>query len=219
MKKPLFALMALSLLMALKASPADAEWVVQIATGSAYNIPTHLKIEQKGYEDISLTAHYDTEAWTTQAWYYDLRVGWWKDGRAWELETLHHKLYLGNEPPEVKYFAVSHGYNLNTINRAWLTNWPIENIIYRVGAGIVITHPETEVRGKEYDNEGGIGGFHFGGVTGQVAAEKRFSLSEKLFLSLEAKFTASYAEIPIADGEATVPNLAIHGLFGMGYRF
>jgi hypothetical protein len=217
MRKYRLALIIISLYMAVNASQAYAEWVFQLGTGTAYNIPTRLEIEQNGYEKISLTAEYDTKAWETFAWYYDFRMGWWKDGRAWELETIHHKLYLDNKPPEVESFSISHGYNLNYVNRAWRTNWPIKNIIYRVGAGIVITHPETTVRGKEYENDGGVYGFHFGGVTGQVAAEKRFPLSTKVFFSLEAKFTASYAEIPIADGEAKVPNLAVHGIFGLGY--
>ena len=31
--------------------------------------------------------------------------------------------------------------------------------------------------------------------------------------------TAAYAEIPIADGTANVPNYAAHGLIGIGYDF
>jgi len=203
------------LFLTLSPSIAGAEWVFQISTGSAYSFPSPLKIKQDGEEDISLTAKYETRAWNTLAYYYDLRIAKWEDGRAWEFETLHHKLYLSNNPPEVDYFAISHGYNLNTVNRAWL----IRGWIYRVGAGFVMTHPETSVRGKKYDNEGGINGFHISGVTSQVAVEKRFDLGKKFFFSLEAKLTASYAEIPIADGRASVPNTALHGIFGVGYRF
>jgi hypothetical protein len=144
-----------------------------------------------------------------------MKLGKWKDGKAWEIETHHHKLFLDNKPDEVQQFAISHGYNLNTVNRAWLIN----GYIYRVGLGIVVTHPETEVRGKEYNDEGGWNGFHLSGVTSQLGVEKRFKMGGNWYYTLEAKFTASYARIPIADGHADVPNIAIHGIFGIGYDY
>ena len=212
----IFKLAAIIFLLSIISSKnASAEWVFQLSSGSAYNIPMPLTISQDGERDISLTAEYDTNAFSTQAYYYDFRVGKWKDNKAWEFETLHHKVYLANGPSEVDYFNISHGYNLNTINRAWLIN----DFIVRLGLGIVITHPETSVRGKVFSDEGGINGFHLSGVTGQGAVEKRFPITEKWFVSAEAKFTASYASIPIKDGDASVPVTAFHGLFGIGYSF
>jgi hypothetical protein len=195
-------------------SIAAAEWVFQLSTGSALNIPTPLEIKQDGRPDIDITAEYDTKAFSTQAYYYNIKLAKWKDGRAWEFETLHHKLFLSNRPDEVQRFNISHGYNLNTVNRAWL----VKGLIYRVGLGVVMTHPETTVRGKEHENEGGVNGFYISGLTAQGAVEKRFDISRKFFLSLEGKLTASYADIPVAGGEASVPNVAAHGLFGFGYR-
>jgi len=194
---------------------AQAEWVFQLASGSAYNVPTPLTVSQDGQEDIELTARYDTNALSTFAYYYDLRVARWKDDHAWEFESLHHKLYLTNKPAEIQEFAISHGYNLNTVNSAWRK----DGFVYRIGAGIVMTHPETRVRGKDYIDEGGINGFHISGITAQAALEKRFSFLEKAFVSAEAKLTTSYAKIPVADGDAEVPNIAIHGLIGIGYAY
>ncbi len=194
---------------------SDAQWVFQLGTGSAYNFTTPLEIRQDGEPDINIDAQYETRAFSTAAWYYDMRVAKWKGNHAWEFETHHQKLYLDNRPADVQSFAISHGYNLNTLNSAWLIN----NFIYRLGLGIVITHPETIIRNKEYNDKGGINGFHLSGVTAQAAVEKRFSFTEKIFGYLEAKLTASYAEIPIEDGDATVPNAAIHGIFGTGYSF
>jgi hypothetical protein len=37
-------------------------------------------------------------------------------------------------------------------------------------------------------------------------------------VSLEVKLTASYARLPVADGRAEVPSLALHGLVGVGAR-
>jgi hypothetical protein len=194
---------------------SDAKWVFQLGSGSAYNFTTPLDIRQDGEADINLSARYDTRAFSTFAWYFDMRIARWKNNHAWEFETLHHKLHLDNRPDEVQRFDISHGYNLYTLNSAWLIN----NFIYRLGLGVVITHPETIVRNKEYNDKGGVNGFHLSGVTAQAAMEKRFSVTEKIFVYLEAKLTASYATIPVGDGDASVPNAAIHGLFGTGYSF
>jgi hypothetical protein len=192
-----------------------ADWNIQLFTGSSYSFPSPLKIEQDGEEDINLTAEYETRAWSTQAPYYALRIGKWTDNHAWEFESLHQKLYLTNKPDEVQKFAISHGYNINMLNYA-LSKY---GFIYRVGGGFVMTHPETTVRGKSWEDDGGLNGFYISGAGGQLAIEKRYIVTEKLSLSLELKMTAAYAEIPIADGTATVPNYAAHGLIGIGYDF
>ncbi|NNG00966.1 MAG: hypothetical protein HKM93_16375 [Desulfobacteraceae bacterium] len=196
-------------------SPCSAEWVFQVATGSAYSFPTPLNIEQAGEDDIDITAEYETRAWSTMAPYYDFKIGKWNGNHAWEFESLHHKLFLSNKPDEVDKFAISHGYNLNTVNYA--VKW--KKFIYRVGLGIVMTHPESRIRGERKEDDGGFSGFYLSGVTSQVAVEKRFDFTDHWFFSIEAKLTGSYATVPVADGNATVPNAALHGLFGIGYKF
>lgn len=191
------------------------QWVFQVATGTAYNFKTPLLIEQDGEEDISVNAEYKTRAWSTMAPYYNFKIGRWKGDRGLEFESLHHKLYLRNKPDEVQKFQISHGYNLNTFNYARKKH----GLIYRIGGGFVMTHPETQVRGKENEDDGGWNGFYISGVTGQLALEKRLHLTEAFFFSLEGKFTASWARIPIADGHATVPNAALHAIIGAGYAF
>jgi hypothetical protein len=194
---------------------AMAGWIIQLSTGSSYSFPSHLTIRQDGEKDIDLTAEYETKAWATQAPYYDLRIAKWKNDTAWEFESLHQKLYLKNKPDEVEHFSISHGYNFNMLNYA-LSRY---GFIYRAGIGFIMTHPETKVRGKRLEDEGGINGFYISGAGGQLAVEKRYYTTDKLSLSLEVKFTAAYAEIPIADGTATVPNYAAHGLIGIGFDF
>ena len=194
---------------------AMAGWTIQLSTGSSYSFPSPLTIQQDGEKDIDLTAEYETKAWATQAPYYDLRIARWKNGTAWEFESLHQKLYLKNKPDEVEHFSISHGYNFNMLNYA-LSKY---GFIYRAGIGFIMTHPETKVRGKRLEDDGGINGFYISGAGGQLAVEKRHYTTDKLSLSLEVKFTAAYAEIPIADGTATVPNYAAHGLIGIGYDF
>ena len=209
-------IMGFSLLSATPALATDKpEWVFQIATGSAYNFKTPLLIEQDGEEDIKVNAEYKTRAWSTMAPYYNFKIGRWKGDQGLEFESLHHKLYLSNKPDEVQKFQISHGYNLNTLNYVRKKH----GLIYRIGGGFVMTHPETRVRGKSHEDDGGFNGFYISGVTGQLALEKRLHLTEAFFFSLEGKFTASWARIPIADGHATVPNAALHALIGAGYAF
>ena len=194
---------------------ASADWNIQVFTGSSYSFPSPLNIEQDGEKDINITAEYETNAWSTQAPYYALRIGKWVDDHAWEFESLHQKLYLTNKPDEVQKFAISHGYNFNMLNYA-LSKY---GFIYRLGGGFIMTHPETQVRGKRLEDDGGLNGFYISGAGGQLAVEKRYAISKKLSFSLELKMTAAYAVIPIADGTATVPNYAVHGLVGIGYDF
>jgi len=192
------------------------KWVVQAATGTAGQFRSSLVIEQDGEDDLDFTAHYKTRPFTSGAPYYSLRLGYWRGESAWELETHHHLVTLVDDPTGVvENFQMTHGYNLNTVNRAWL----VGGFIWRIGVGAVITHPESTVRGKTYDGDGFYGGFDLSGVCGQVSLEKRLPLWGGLFLYLEGKFTAAWAKVPIADGEATVPNYALHGLAGLGLDF
>ena len=192
------------------------KWVFQAATGTAYQFHSRLIIEQDGEENLDFTAHYKTYPFTSGAPYYSLRIGAWEGNRAWEFETHHHLVTLVDDPTgKIDGFYVTHGYNLNTLNRAWL----LGGFIWRIGAGVVITHPENVVRGKKFSGDGFYEGFYLSGVCGQLSLEKRLSLWGGSFLYVEGKFTAAWAKIPIADGEATVPNYALHGLAGLGYEF
>lgn len=197
------------------ASSSRTKWVVQAATGTARQFNSRLTIEQDGEQDLSFTAHYATRPFTSGAPYYSLRLGYWQGDRAWEFETHHHLVTLVDGPPEVGEFKITHGYNLNTLSRAWFAG----GFVWRIGAGVVITHPESVVRGKKFDGEGFSNGFYLSGVCGQVSLERRLRLRGGIFGYLEGKFTAAWAKVPIEDGTATVPNYALHGLAGLGYEY
>lgn len=190
-----------------------ARWSFELFGGSAVNVPTRLTIRQRGFPDIRLTGHYATRPWTG-APYYAVRIGRWTRGRAWELELVHHKLYLTNPPAEIQNFEATHGYNLITINRAGR----YRGLVVRTGAGVLIIHPEAMVRGQPFRSAGNLGrGYSFTGPTVQVAAEKRFALWRRLFLGVEGKVTGSYARFSEPAGGGTVPNVALHGLLGLGW--
>lgn len=203
-------------------SQAEGSYSFEVFWGTQFNIPTPLTIKQRGEETIKVDwAKYESDAWTWfNSPYYSWRIGLWEKDKAWELELVHEKIILKNKPKDVQHFEISHGYNLITINRAWRLS-EYHDLIWRIGAGIVLTHPETTVRHKEKGyGEDFPKGFYISGPTAQIAVGKRINIWRGLFGVLEAKFTASYAtHVPIADGYAEVPNAAIHGLFGMGYEF
>jgi hypothetical protein len=64
----------------------------------------------------------------------------------------HDKLYLSNPTKEIEQFAISHGFNRITLNRSMERG----DVIWRVGAGVVITHPENTVRGRRVPEDEGI---------------------------------------------------------------
>ncbi|HVV67806.1 MAG TPA: hypothetical protein VHE99_02035 [Gammaproteobacteria bacterium] len=196
-----------------------ATWSAEIASGVVYNLPVPLTIQQMGEPDIHMTAHYETRPFTSP-YYYDLRIGKWNGDTAWEFENIHQKIYLKNTTDEVSHFSISHGYNLITINRAWLNK---HKYIWRVGLGLVIAHPESTIRGQTNDdNSGGTlndAGYYVAGPTAMVSLGKRFYVSKSLFMELEGKVTASYAEVNVVNGTAYAPNVALHANFGLGYDF
>jgi hypothetical protein len=210
----LLLVLLVSLASAVPAQSQETRWSFEGFLGSAYNFPSPLWINQLDQDEVYVWARYDTRPLFDSP-YYAWRISRWKETRAWEFELVHHKIYLSNEPDEVDDFNVSHGYNLLTLNRAW----DYSRFILRFGTGLVISHPETEIRGRKFSQDQGLfgKGFYISGPTIQFAAGKRFYLWRKLFFALEAKITASYALIPIEGGTAHVPNAALHGLFGIGF--
>jgi hypothetical protein len=195
---------------------AQDSWCVEMLGGGAYSIATPLTIHQSDFDDIEVTAQYATHSFQPPL-YYSIRLARWKDTRAWEIELVHLKLELTNKPTDVQHFEISHGYNLIMVNRVWMP----KSSIFRLGAGVVIAHPENTVRKKSLDEHQGIlnAGYYLAGPTVQAAVGKRFSVTPHLFVTIEGKVTGSYASIPVADGDARVPNASIHGLLGLGYAF
>jgi hypothetical protein len=136
-------------------------------------------------------------------------VALWSRRRGWELQLLHHKIYLTNGPPEIEHFEVSHGWNLVTIQRASrgrILDW-------RIGAGAVVAHAEGRIRGREVDT----GDYHLSGAGALVGAGKSFAISRRFFATAEGQVTFSWARVPIEEGHARTANIAFHALFGLGF--
>jgi hypothetical protein len=194
----------------------------EYAVGGAYNVPTLLSIYQDGYPVIRTgDAHYATRPFSGGN-YHSFRVENWKNKTAWGIELVHHKLYLENPPSEVQKFDVC-GYNLMYITRTIDVREISEklHIIPRIGIGPVFAHPRNVVRGLEFADESGLNrdrfkGLYLAGATAQLSYQARYRLYKLFHLTGEIKVTGSYASMKVRNGHATVPNIAVHGLFGIG---
>src|SRR6185436_151678 len=77
-------------------------------SGSAYNVPTPLTVQQAGYPEIRFSAHYKTKPFGPYYPYYSWRASLWNErhDQAWEFTQVHHRLFLANNPPEIQHFAI-----------------------------------------------------------------------------------------------------------------
>ena len=207
---PAFALSAL----AVAPRSATAQIEVQAFFGSAASLPLPITIHQDGETDLNFTAHWDTKP-TRPTWYYAWRIGVWKGNRGWRLDHTHHKIYLTNPPAEVQQFRITNGFNIATISRAFRS----KNLTYSIGAGPVITYPINTIRNKRLGHDVGWNGYTFGGASVLGMVTREFPVTGGLMLSLDARGSASYVRVPVIDGHASVPNVALHLHAGLGYRF
>ena len=186
-------------------------WSFETLLGDAHNFDTHLKIQQGDFTR-TLTADYKTHGFQTPL-YYSGRMAHWNGDRAWELQLIHHKLYLNNPPTDVESLSVSHGFNIVTLNHAW----DIDGLILRAGVGPVVTHAEARVNGVVYD-----GPYELSGAAVLVGAGKRVYFGRSAYVQMEAAATAAYTE-PRAEGapalKLSVSNIALHGMIGIGIDF
>jgi hypothetical protein len=187
-------------------------WSAELLIGDAYNADsaTHIKHETLG--DVAFTGDYQTRGFEGP-FHYAWRVARWDEDRGWELQLLHHKLYLQNRPTGVDLLSVSHGFNILTFNRALqFGSWRV-----RGGVGPVITHAEATILGTSYD-----GPYELAGAAVLVGVDRKVQLSTRLYVLGELAATYGYVHAH-PDGtprlELTIRNPAIHAQLGVGYRF
>jgi len=192
---------------------AAAGWSFQAAVGFPFDLSLPLTIRQQGEAPIRVRARWETRPFESPL-YYALRGARWSGGSEWAVDLLHHKLYLTNPPPEVQRFGVSHGYNLVLFSHA---REVARDTWARAGAGLVVAHPESTVRGRTFEGGGPLGGgYHLSGPAVVVGAERRFFPAGAVFLSVQGLAAASWARVPVAGGHATVPDVSVHLLGGVG---
>jgi hypothetical protein len=183
--------------------------------GAAWNSPAPLTVRQDGQPDLALTAHYETHALELPM-YYVYRVLLLDDsGRGWSLDLVHDKLYLKDPPAAIGEFAVSHGYNLLTLSRLGRRRpWH-----WGAGMGAVVTHPENTVRGLKLSEKRGPfrDGYYVSGATVGAFGGRRLPLPGGYYVTGEARATLSWARVPVVNGNADVPDFALHASVGLGW--
>lgn len=193
---------------------AQSSWQFELGLTLPANFPMPLVISQEGQPDLDFTARYISKPLDVPVT-WQARIGRWHRGRAWELELIHHKLYLQNRPPEVQAFSISHGLNLLTLQRAWRH----EHFQWRVGGGVVFAHAESTVRGSKLDEVGGslVGGYTLTGPTVTGAMARPFRLGMGAFVNLEGKAAFAYASVPVSAGRARGFSLFVQLAVLVGY--
>lgn len=183
-------------------------WELEVFGGSARSFDTNLTIRDSSGSEIKLNAAYQTKPFE-DAPYYALRFSQRGTLQGWALELIHHKIYLKNVAPQIQEFEVSHGYNLLMMNYAR----SIRSFWLHIGGGVVVAYPHASIHGETT-----LGGYQIAGPAGQFAVGKRFQFNERVFVSLEGKFTIARASIDLQSAEAHAPNVALHGLIGLGLK-
>ncbi|MGC8803817.1 MAG: hypothetical protein ACP5PS_08640, partial [Bacteroidales bacterium] len=133
-----------------------------------------------------------------------------------ELELMHHKLYLRNKPVDVQHFGISHGFNILFFNRSTEKG----QFTHRFGGGIIIAHPESEIRGKQFGNavDPYDMGYYITGPAVQYSLNKLFPSNSIIQINTEIKLLAAYSYTPIAEGHAHVFYLGLHLIAGLQGR-
>lgn len=198
---------------------ADAQRLsIDLMGGSAYNIPTPLTIRQDGYPDIHHTARYDTKPFGPYAPYYAWRVAFWHGDIAWEVQHVHHRLFLRNTTPEIESFSIHFGYSYLMGGLAWRTH----GVVLHLAGGTILTSPENRIRGKGVNTNTPDAldtGYGLSGVGTSVAMTKSVQVSRHLSVVGEVAFMAASVSVPVFGGSAHAPNASLHGRFGLGVGF
>jgi hypothetical protein len=207
------------LLLVVGAAPVSAIELssFELFFGGAWNADSTLTVRQQGHPDIELTAEWDTRPFE-QPLYWAFRFGFNRnDLGAWELQFIHHKIYLVNTTEELASFEITHGFNILSFNRSF-ESLPVN---LRVGAGLVLAHPDSVVRDEHSSGGGGLfgTGYELTGPVIMAGVGKDFDLSSRFFVDLELQLTVGWVDVPVFEGEASTTNVALHWLVGAGYRF
>lgn len=186
---------------------AQKKFNLELAPGFSLTPPLPLTISREGEEKMQLWAHYRTKSFTLPI-YYSIRAGLSGPEKGWEVELNHHKIYLKNTPDNIERFSVSHGYNHLLINRTMKLN----RFSQRIGAGVVIAHPECIIDGVQLNETLGMfgDGYYLAGVAAVYGIYKSFDINRFLYISLTSFCTGAWARVKVPSGHADVPMIALH---------
>ncbi len=192
--------------------------------GFTWTPPTDLRVVQQGHPDTVVRGAEFSGRDLTYPWYYGVRV-WYGEaaGLRYELELIHHKLYFERAAENADIldrFTATDGFNYLLFNLAYPLIYDPLRVVGRVGAGLMLPHPETEVRGQAYGVDGDWRYYQFGGFGAQVgiSVEPVGRGPVGLTGNLEGKFTIASSRFTIAEGYAQGLFMTLHGVLGVGLR-
>ncbi|MBC8424311.1 hypothetical protein H8E07_09330 [bacterium] len=206
----------LLLAICLPAAPALADWVFEMHGGAPCVPDREVRISQAGFPDLAFDARMRSEP-RRMPFYYDFRLIRWGERHGWALDFLHHKLILDNPPPEVQDLQFTHGYNMVSVQRLWRAG----AFTLMAGAGVILTHTESTVRRRVFDQHQGLfgWGYYLSGPLAVVGAGRRLDLGERVYLSGDVRASWSRVTVDVVDGEASMTDWGVHFLAGAGVRF
>lgn len=191
---------------------SDPTWSIELLLGDAYDLDSSTRIEHGTLGRQAISGDYETRG-LEAPFHYAWRIARWQENGAWELQLLHHKLYLKNRPAGVDSLSVSHGFNIVSFNRAWVSGgWLI-----RAGIGPVITHAEANIAGTVYD-----GPYELAGAAILAGAGRKLTLGTHFYLLGEISASLGWISAHPRgepDLKFDIRNPALHAQIGAGYRF
>ncbi|HET9984377.1 MAG TPA: hypothetical protein VFQ38_12345 [Longimicrobiales bacterium] len=206
--------LAIAATLLLPAAAAGQTWRIGAALGFAYNVPVPLVIRQRGEPPIRTTARFATRAFQRPL-YYLVRAERLDGDHGWGMEWIHHKLFLRNRPAEVQRFDISHGFNVVTLLYSRVDGLAEA----RLGAGVVISHPENTVRGRELpETSGSFGGYHLSGPAAQVGWGRLAGAGQGTAFA-ELKAVGAWARVPVQGGGARFWHASAHAAAGPSGSF
>ena len=210
--RPVLVLLALCL----AAPPAVAGWAFEMHGGVPWVPDRAVHVAQAGFPDLDIDARMRSEP-HRMPFYYDFRLVRRSCDRGWALDFLHHKLILDNPPPDVQDLQFTHGYNMVSVQRLWT----VSDFELMAGAGVVLTHTESTIRHRVFDEHQGLfgWGYYVSGPLAVVGAGRRLDLGERIYLSGEVRASWSHVRVDVVDGEASMTDWGVHFLAGAGVRF
>jgi hypothetical protein len=208
-------LLILLLLLPVRNLPAQLIHSIDVIAGAPLNFDSKVTFHQAEEEDISHMGRYISKPFE-DPFYLGFRFNFNIAGNVWELQFLHHKIYLTNTTAEIEHFEISHGFNTLTIHYRFI----YDEFNLRLGAGIVLPHTESTIRGQKHASTGGIfgWGYHITGPILLTGINRDWMLGSHFYLNSEIQFIAGWAKVPIYNGHAHATNFAFHFIFGFGYK-
>lgn len=209
-------LLAAAALLATAAAAAEPRWSFEMHAGSPAIPDRRVTITQAGQPDLVFDGRFRSDAFV-MPFYYDFRVLRWRDRSAWALDFHHAKLILENNPPAVQDLQFTHGYNMVSIQRLWDRRFAV----LMAGAGVVVTHAESTIRGRTFDQYQGLfgWGYYVSGPLLVVGAGRRVDVGDRFYLSGDLRVSLSSVDAPVVDGRVRLHDVGCHFLAGAGIRF